>query len=205
MILTTGHFEVGQRRTNGRLSRVRASDGRRDRQAVDRLPHNGVMVWYPDGRVEDVSPSPGSGWYSMPCIHPDGGSVVFHSAQQDFSRVWKVELATGARTPLTDPNWVSFQASYSWDGRHIVCCCTESPQASDTIENVIASTTQQVRDFRYWVCPTIPSSIFVMKGDGTGRRRLPLQFPPQYRKTISINRSPFNQALGCNREIFANF
>jgi hypothetical protein len=28
---------------------------------------------------------------------------------------------------------------------------------------------------------------------------------PQYRKTISINRSLFNQALGWNREISANF
>jgi TolB protein len=77
-----------------------------------------VYVWFPDGRIQRVSPS-GNGIYYQPHIHPDGSHVVFYGNETGPPRVWKADLGNGDVVPLTPPDSGSRHPAFSWDGSQI--------------------------------------------------------------------------------------
>ncbi len=79
-----------------------------------------VYAWFPEGKVEQISA--GDGIYIHPCVHPEGGNVIFYGAVSGPPRIWKADLITGEMKPLTQPDCASDNAAYSWDGRKIVFC-----------------------------------------------------------------------------------
>ena len=80
-----------------------------------------VYAWFPDGRVKKVSA--GDGIYVHPCVHPEGGDVIFYGAVFDMPpRILKANLVNGEITALTPAGLASDNAVYSWDGKKIVFC-----------------------------------------------------------------------------------
>jgi Tol biopolymer transport system component len=58
-----------------------------------------VYAWYPDGKIEKVSP--GDGIYFQPCIHPEGTHVVYYGNSSGTPRVWVTDLKSGETVALT--------------------------------------------------------------------------------------------------------
>ena len=77
-----------------------------------------VYVWFPDGRIQKVSP--GDGIYYQPCIHPEGTHVVFSGNSSGAPRVWKVDFKTYKLLPLTALKSGARHPVFSWDGKRII-------------------------------------------------------------------------------------
>ena len=77
-----------------------------------------AYVWFPDGRIQRVSPSV-NGIYYQPHIHPDGSHVVFYGNKMGPPRVWKADLVSGDVVPLTPPDSGARHPAFSWDGSQI--------------------------------------------------------------------------------------
>lgn len=78
-----------------------------------------VFVWFPDGRIQKVSPSE-NGLYYQPQINPDGTQVVFFGNETGSPRIWKADIASGEVIALTPPDVGARQPAFSWDGSQIV-------------------------------------------------------------------------------------
>ena len=124
----------------------------------------------PDGAVNDVSATPGRGYYSLPCVHPDGASVVFHGGTSEYSRIWCSDLTAGTSRPLTPDSMVACSAAYSADGEYIVFCADDSkrhtPYTMEKAVRAFASIGLYYGGLPYWM------SIYIMKADGTDVRRI---------------------------------
>jgi TolB protein len=77
-----------------------------------------AYVWYPDGRVERVTP--GDGIYYQPHLNPDGTDLVIAGAAHGPPRIWRADLKTGAFTALTPADSAALHPVYSWQGDRIV-------------------------------------------------------------------------------------
>ena len=75
-----------------------------------------VFVWFPDGRIQRVSPSVNAIFY-QPHIHP---CVVFFGNESGPPRVWKADLASGEVIALTPQAVGARHPALSWDGSRIV-------------------------------------------------------------------------------------
>ena len=135
-----------------------------------RLRRSVVFAWMPDGTVRDVSATPGRGYYALPCVHPEGSSVIFHGGTSEYSRIWHTDLDAGISTPLTSDAMVACSASYSADGEYITYCA-----------DVVANHRRYTMEKAVHAFPGIGiyfgglphwMSIFVMKADGTDVRQL---------------------------------
>lgn len=78
-----------------------------------------VFVWFPDGRIQKVSPA-GNGLYYQPQINPEGTQVVFFGNETGSPRIWKADIASGEVIALTPPDVGARQPAFSWDGSQIV-------------------------------------------------------------------------------------
>jgi Tol biopolymer transport system component len=135
-----------------------------------RLRRSVVFAWMPDGTVRDVSVTPGRGYYALPCVHPEGSSVIFHGGTSQYSQIWHTDLDAGISTPLTSDAMVACSASYSADGEHITY------RAYDVANHRPYTMEKAVRAFPdtgiYFGGPPKWMSIFVMKADGTDAHQL---------------------------------
>lgn len=123
------------------------------------LQRRAVFSWYPDGRVERISPA--DGIYYQACVHPQGTHAVFFGASSGTPRLWKAGLNTGALTPLTDGDAGARHPSYSWDGRAIVFASDRlSAGAHEQVETFNPSTRH--------VSPEIAFNLFVADAEGEG-------------------------------------
>ena len=135
-----------------------------------RLLRAAVFAWMPDNIVRDVSATPGQGFYALPCVHPEGLSVVFHGGTSEYSRIWRTDLDTGISTALTSDATVACSASYSADGEYIAYCADDvenhKPYTMEKAVRAYPGTGIYSGGLPYWM------SIFVMKADGTEVRQL---------------------------------
>ena len=77
-------------------------------------------LWLSDNSVRNMSPTPGKGFYVIPCIHPEGTEVVFHGGTKGYCRIWKYDVEKDTALPLTSDEYSSVLPSYSWDGGSVV-------------------------------------------------------------------------------------
>jgi TolB protein len=95
-----------------------------------------VYVWFPDGRIQRVSPSK-NGIYYQPHIHPDGSQVVFFGNETGPPRIWKADLTRGEVVALTPPNIGARHPAFSWDGSQIVFASDmKSGQEPELVEQI---------------------------------------------------------------------
>ena len=87
-----------------------------------RRQKRGVYIAKPDGRVLRISPRAGS--YYQPCIHPDGGEVVFWGVRLLMPRVWKYDVASGGLDVLSPLGMFGTEPSYGLSGKTIVFTST---------------------------------------------------------------------------------
>ena len=135
-----------------------------------RLRRSAVFAWMPDDIVRDVSATPGRGYYALPCVHPEGHSVIFHGGTSEYSRIWHTDLDTGVSAPLTSDAVVACSASYSADGEYITYCADDvanhQPYTMEKAVRAYPGTGIYFGGLPNWM------SIFVMKADGTDVRQL---------------------------------
>lgn len=134
------------------------------------MRRSAVFAWMPDGVVRDVSATPGRGFYALPSVHPDGGSVVYHGETKGRSKIWRTSLVDGTVTPLTTSALVACSPSYSADGQKIVFGAHEVAQheswAMDKAVRRLPGMGAYYGGVPYWM------HLYVMNSDGTGLRRL---------------------------------
>lgn len=162
-----------------RMMRRRA----RKRTQPTRLRRSAVFAWMPDGSVRDVSATPGRGYYALPCVHPEGRSVVFHGGTSEYSRIWSTDLDTGTSTPLTSDTKVACSAAYSADGEYITFCADDvarhRPYTMEKAVHAFPGIGIYFGGLPYW------KNIFVMKADGTDVRRVTSGPYSDFRPTFS--------------------
>lgn len=129
-----------------------------------------VLVWTPEGEVRDATPSPGSGFYALPSVHPRGSSVIYHGGTDGPSRIWRTNLEDGAVTALTPESLVACSPSFSPDGRRIVFSAYEAAEyPPDTMTGAVhrfPGVGIYFGGVPYWM------SIYTMNADGSGIERI---------------------------------
>jgi len=80
--------------------------------------HSDVYVWFPDGKVKNLTPMPGI--YYQSCINLDGTHVLFSGNSSGSPRIWQADIQTGKITSLTSDDHAARHAVYSWLGDRIM-------------------------------------------------------------------------------------
>lgn len=121
-----------------------------------------VFAWFPDGRIQKVSP--GDGIYYQSCVHPEGTGVVFFGNSYGAPRVWKADLKTFEVIPLTPSVTGARHPVFSWDGKSIVF-------SSDRVDSQM---TEQVEDMKPNGLPpdNLKLNLFIMDSDGGNIRQV---------------------------------
>ena len=128
-----------------------------------------VYAWFPDGRVEDVSPEAGT--YYQSCIHPNGTDVIFAGAETGPPRIFRTDFSSLVPKPLTPADSAAFLATYSWDGTRIVFSSDRDfPGRSIGVEEIpdprlYRPGTRGGDRHRYF-------SLYIMDADGSNVRRI---------------------------------
>jgi len=140
------------------------------------MQRRAIFAWFPDGRVERVSPA--DGIYYQACVHPDGIDAIFFGASSGAPRLWRVTFATGELTPLTDADAGARHPVYSWDGQKIAFASDRlSAGAHERIEQFHASTRKVAGDVTF--------NIFVADADGSNVQQLTAGAYQDHRPTFS--------------------
>jgi len=121
-----------------------------------------VYAWYPDGKIERISP--GDGIYFQPCIHPQGTHVVYYGNSSGTPRVWKSNLTTGEITALTSPETNARHPVFDWKGEWIAFSSDHVfDQKHETVEEITPSGEPPTDAY---------FNIFVMDADGKALKQV---------------------------------
>ncbi|MFC2164142.1 TolB family protein [Acidobacteriota bacterium] len=136
----------------------------------EKLMLKAVYVMFPDKTVKHISPTPGEGFYSTACIHPEGKDVVFGGGARGYARIWKYDCAKDKTIPITPDSFVSVQPSYSWDGSLIAFAGDKGLDQKRYDMYEIGRSL----DVNYGFVGGIPDALnlFVMDADGTNIRQI---------------------------------
>jgi Tol biopolymer transport system component len=140
------------------------------------MQRRAIYAWFPDGRVERVSPA--DGIYYQACIHPEGTDAIFFGASAGSPLLWKAAFAAGELTPLTDADAGARHPVYAWDGQAIAFASDRlSAGAHERIEDFIASTRRVAGDVTF--------NIFVADADGNQTRQITFGAYQDHRPSFS--------------------
>ena len=140
------------------------------RSDASKVMMKNVYVVSPEGKVRNVTPTPGEGFYGGGCIHPEGRDVIFPGAAKGYSRIWRYDLATDKVAPLTADTCASINPSYSADGKHIVFVSDQDFDNPRFDMFEVGRGRSHNEGFSGGM--TSFSSLYVMDADGTNIQRL---------------------------------
>jgi Tol biopolymer transport system component len=125
----------------------------------------GIFAWYPDGRVQRVSPP--AGFYADPCVHPDGSRAVFWGGALGTPGVWQTNLESGKCFRLTSMASGSWHASYTPAGDAIVLVsdrfCQERAEGMEDVSEAPGL---------LGIAAPVQAHVFTVRLDGRGVRQL---------------------------------
>lgn len=121
-----------------------------------------VYAWFPDGRIERISPE--KGLYYQTCVHPFGLSAVFFGGTSGFPRIWKRDLNTGELLALTPADSGARHPVFSWEGERIAFASDREFSLHETLTETNPSTRN--------VPPEICFNIFTADGEGKNPKQI---------------------------------
>lgn len=132
--------------------------------SVGCVPDEAIYAWFPDGRVEQISPS--HGFFYQSCIHPEGNYAICSGNLKGAPRIWKINMVAKEWSALTPEDAASIHGVFSWDGKKIAFASDmgrgRQTPSFDVAEIAVTGTPP----------PTAKLNIFIMDADGSNIRQL---------------------------------
>lgn len=121
-----------------------------------------VHVWFPDGRIRNLTPRPGI--FYQPCINPDGTHVVFSGNSAGVLKVWRADVKTGEVAALTCDAHAARHPAYSAAGDRIAYSTDHSSgQPPERVEQLQKNGLPPADHIDH---------LFVMDPDGANKRQV---------------------------------